>query len=619
MIEIIKILHDVTKIRNFCIIAHIDHGKSTLSDRMLEITGTKTEREMKGKEQVLDMLELEQEKGITIKLTPARMSWKGFELNLIDTPGHVDFRYEVSRSLAACDGAILLVDATQGIQAQTVANMDLAREQNLKIIPVVNKIDLPHAHPEEVGLELVQNFDFNENDIIFTSGKTGEGVSELLDKIIEIFPAPKSTKISKDEKTKISQKDKNETFSALIFDSIFDEFKGVICYIRVLNGELKRDERLFLFNNKSEFNSIEIGIFKPDRISVESLKEGEIGYIATGLRSVREVRVGDTIFKLKDKNFHLEPFPGYSAPQPVVFAGIFPLKNDEYANFKKSLEELALNDAGIFMESTRSSTLGQGFRCGFLGMLHLEVVKERLIREFQTEALITTPSVSVRVLLTDKTEIFIDNPNDLPEESKIDGIFEPMTKTKIYVLNEYYGKVSVLVSENRGVVLETQKIDDKRIEVICKIPLLKLISGFFNDLKSVTSGYASFTYEISHYEKSNMVKMSILIHEQNVEAFESLVYRDEAENVGRRMVEKLKNLIPRHLFQIPIQAAIGSKIVARETISAMRKDVTSKLYGGDQTRKDKLLKKQAEGKKRLKMFGKVSIPDDVFLRMITEK
>ncbi len=579
---------------------------------MLEITGTKTEREMKGKEQVLDMLELEQEKGITIKLTPARMSWKGFELNLIDTPGHVDFRYEVSRSLAACDGAILLVDATQGIQAQTIANMDLAKEQNLKIIPVVNKIDLPNAHPEEVGLELVQNFGFNQNDIIFTSGKTGEGVNELLDKIIEIFPYPTNS-------LNLEIDQKNENFKALIFDSIFDEFKGVICYIRVLKGELKRDERLFLFNNESEFNSIEIGIFKPNRISVESLKEGEIGYIATGLRSVREVRVGDTIFKLKDKNSNLVPFPGYSAPQPVVFAGIFPLKNDEYANFKKSLEELALNDAGIFMEPTRSSTLGQGFRCGFLGMLHLEVVKERLIREFQTDAIITTPSVSVKVLLTDGSEIFIDNPNDLPDESRIDKIFEPITRTKIYVLNEYYGKVSVLVSENRGKVLETQKVDDKRMEVICKIPLLKLISGFFNDLKSVTSGFASFTYDIVGYEESNMVKLSILVHEKNIEAFESLVYRDEAETVGRRMAEKLKTLIPRHLFQIPIQATIGAKVIARETISAMRKDVTSKLYGGDQTRKDKLLKKQAEGKKRLKMFGKVSIPDDVFLKVITEK
>jgi len=596
---------NLEKIRNFCIIAHIDHGKSTLADRMLEITGTIDKRKMAGVKQRLDLLELEQEKGITIKLTPVRMMWKGYLLNLIDTPGHVDFTYEVSRSLAACEGAILLVDSTQGIEAQTVSNLELARSEGLKIIPVVNKIDLPNADKESTANELCKNFGFRMDEIIFTSGKTGEGVEELLDSVIERIDHPV-------EFSKGTQ--------ALIFDSVFDAYKGVIAYVRVFSGEIKAGEKIFFMQKKVALSPIEVGIFSPERKEKDVLTSGEVGYIATGIRDISKIRVGDTITKELDyKKSVAEILPGYKEPKPVVFSSFFPTDQDDFPDFKKSFEELSLNDAGIKFEEVRSNTLGQGFRCGFLGVLHLEIAKERLEREFNQSVVVTSPTVRLKILKTDGTEIFVESADNFPDYPQIEKIFEPIAESRIFVKKEFLSEVIKLINSKRGTVFSIKDLDENRLEITSEIPLLKLVSGFFSELKGVTSGYASLDYKVKEYKDADFVKVLVLVNKEEVEALSFLTYKDEAESEGRKIVEKLKELIPRHMFVIPLQAAIGGKIIARETIPAIRKDVTAKLYGGDFTRRQKLLRNQAKGKKKMREFGNVSIPKDVFLDLVTRK
>ncbi len=590
-------------IRNFCIIAHIDHGKSTLADRFLELTGTVEKRKMS--DQLLDTMELEQERGITIKLQPVRMQHKGYTLNLIDTPGHVDFTYEVSRSLAAVEGAILLVDASQGVQAQTIGNLYLALEQDLTIIPVLNKIDLPNADPDKVAEEIIQLIGCKREDILTASGKTGEGVAELLDAVIERIPEP----------TKSSDKPAR----ALIFDSMYDDYQGIIASARMIDGEIKKGQKIKLMQTGSVGEVTNIGHYSPKLISDPSLENGQIGYIVTGLKDLSQVKVGDTI-TLED-NVADSPLPGYKEVKSMVFAGIFPKEGDDYEALRDAMDRLKLSDSALTFEPEHSQALGFGFRCGFLGMLHLDIFQERLKREFGLHIIATIPSVAYKVEKTNGEELIVKSPQDLPEVQHINKIEEPWMTVDIITPSEYIGNVMSLVSERKGRYLNTEYLSsgsDKRALLHYEMPLASLITDFYDKLKTVTSGYASLNYELKQYEKTDVVKLDILIAEDMVEALATLVWRDEAFRIGKQIVNSLKDTLPRQQFVLKIQAAIGGKVIAGERLSAMRKDVTAKLYGGDVTRKRKLLEKQKKGKKKMLAHGKgkVDIPTEAYLAVL---
>lgn len=592
------------RIRNFCIIAHIDHGKSTLSDRLLEITGTVNSRQMK--DQMLDSMDLERERGITIKLAPARMVWKKanveYTLNLIDTPGHIDFNYEVSRSLAAVDGAVLLVDATQGVQAQTVANLYLAVEQNLEIIPVLNKIDLPNADVPRRKAELMKLLGCREEDILAVSGKTGKGVEALLDVIIDKIPAPEG-------KTDAPPR-------ALIFDSAYDDYKGVVAYVRVVDGTFKKRDKLRMMATAADGEVLEIGALKPKFSPLEELETGQIGYMVTGLKDIRACRVGDTITTLGSSP---EILHGYREVRPMVFAGVFPAQGDEYSALRDAMDRLKLNDAALVFEPEHSPALGYGFRCGFLGMLHLEILKERLSREFTIDLVVTLPSVAYRVYKAGASEYeVIKGALDLPDPSHIIKIEEPWAKVDVITPADYIGNIMTLCQERRGIYVNTEYLSEGRAMLHYEIPLSAIIVDFNDRLKSASSGYASMSYEVFDYRVADVVKLDIMVADEVVDAFATLVYRDEAEPVGRRVLEILKESIPRTQFVIKLQASVGAKIVAAERISALRKDVTSGLYGGDYTRKLKLLQKQKKGKAKMMAMGvgSVDIPSEAYMKVL---
>ena len=595
-------------IRNFCIIAHIDHGKSTLADRFLEITGTVEKRDMKHG-QMLDTMDLEQERGITIKLQPVRMdfSYEGekYVLNLIDTPGHVDFSYEVSRSLAACEGAILVVDAAQGIEAQTLANCYMALDHNLEIIPVLNKIDLQAADVEKRSQELVDVLGIKKEDIIAVSAKDGTNVEEVLKAVIKNVPAPKSAE--------------DGELKALIFDSVYDPYKGIVVYVRLFGGSVKRGDSVFLLNTRKKIEALEVGYFKPKYVSSDVLYSGEVGYIVTGLKSVREARVGDTVWQAGESGVKIDetkPLSGYNVVLPFVFASIFCTENDEYPLLRDALDKLQLNDSALSFEPEQSGALGHGFRCGFLGLLHMEIVQERLEREYNLDLVVTAPSVSYKVRLKDGEEKTISSPADLPDMVYVDFLKEPWVKIEILTPKDYVGAIMTMCSDKRGVSKDMQYLDEKRVLMTFEMPLANIVVDFYDKLKSVSSGYASMNYEHLDFREGNLVKLDILVADERVDALSLIIHWDEAFYVGRDLTKKLKDIIPRANFVIPIQAAIGGKIIARETLSAFRKDVTAKLYGGDVTRKNKLLKKQKAGKKRMKMVGKVQLPQEAFLAVL---
>lgn len=590
---------NINKIRNFCIIAHIDHGKSTLADRILEYTHAVSARDMK--EQILDSMDIERERGITIKLNAVRLNYNGYVLNLIDTPGHVDFAYEVSRSMAACEGAILVVDATQGIEAQTLANVYLAMENNLEIIPVINKIDLPNADIDERIIELNKTFGFKKEEIILTSGKTGIGVDKLIKAVIERIPHPRV--------------DYNDNkLRCLIFDSYFDAYLGVISLIRVVSGTISNKSRIKMMTTDSIYDVTELGYHTPKKEIVTTLSAGEVGYVCASIKEIDKVNVGDTI--TLENNPASELLPGYKKMMPMVFCGIYPIDSKKYPNLREALEKLKLNDASLIFEPETSSTLGFGFRTGFLGLLHLDIITERIEREFNIEIIATSPSVNYEIELTDKNIIYIDNPAEFPEKVRINSIKEPFIKTNIFVPNEYIGSIMELCQDKRGIYISTEYIDTSRVNIHYELPLSEIVYDFFDKLKSYTKGYASFDYELIGYKESDLVKMDILLNGDIVDALSVIVHRDFAYKRGRIIVDNLKELIPRQMFEVPIQAVIGSKVIARSDIKAMRKDVLAKCYGGDITRKRKLLEKQKEGKKKMKMIGKVEIPSDAFLSIL---
>ncbi|MFA7319706.1 MAG: translation elongation factor 4 [Parcubacteria group bacterium] len=622
-------------IRNFCIIAHIDHGKSTLSDRMLEMTGTIEARKMK--EQLLDTMDLERERGITIKMQPVRMNYQPLRpdygtpplstgegeyiLNLIDTPGHVDFGYEVSRSLAAVDGAVLLVDATKGVQAQTLANLYQALEHNLEIIPVVNKIDLPNANVEKTKKEIVHLLGCAEEEILEVSGKTGMGVGELLERIVKIIPPPIG--------------DPQKPLKALIFDSKYDTYKGVLAYVRIFDGEISADEKIRMMIGQTDSDVIEVGNFKPQLVKAEKLSAGEIGYIATGLKSVEHCRVGDTITLARISNFQfpisneiqnpnskkqiytVEPLPGYKKVQPMVYASFYPIEGDDYNLMRDSLDKLKLNDAAFVFEPESNTALGRGFRCGFLGLLHLEIIQSRLEREFAISPTITSPSVVYRVKLREQKEIIqVYSPNEMPDPSVLEEISEPFVKLEIVSPSSYLGAIMEVMGNTRAEYRDTEYLDAERMIIKFSCPLTDVVTNLHDDLKSASSGYASMNYEIEDYRPYDLIKLDILVAEEKIEAFSRIVPRESAHSEGKRIVEKLKEVIPRQNFQVAVQAAIGGKIIARETIKAFRKDVISGLYGGDFSRKKKLLEKQKKGKKKMKTIGRVNIPSTAFLSVL---
>jgi len=593
---------DINKMRNFSIIAHIDHGKSTLADRILEKTGAITEREMK--EQLLDSMDLERERGITIKLNAVELTYKykdeEYLLHLIDTPGHVDFTYEVSRSLAACEGAILVVDATQGIQAQTLANLYLALNANLTIIPVINKIDLPNADPEKVKQELVNAIGFDYDEIICCSGKTGEGVEDLLDAIVERVPAPKTTE---------------DKFRGLIFDSYFDPYRGAIILTRVVDGSVKVGDKIKMLATGATFEIVELGINTPKEEKRKELRAGEVGWIAAAIKSISDIKVGDTV--TLDKYDSVEALPGYKPMKPMVYAGIYPIESNKYTALKEALLKLKLNDSSLEFEPETSEALGFGFRCGFLGLLHMEIIEERIEREFGIDLIATSPSVVYEVELTDRTTMMIDSPNKMPEPQKIHEIREPYVKTSIFVPSEFIGPIMELCQDKRGNYINMDYIDETRVNIHYEMPLSEIVYDFFDKLKSSTKGYASFDYEFCGNKPSKLVKMDILINKIPVDALSTIVHKDFAYNRGKVLVENLKKIIPRQMFEVPIQASIGSKAIARADIPAMRKNVLAKCYGGDISRKRKLLEKQKEGKKRMKQVGSVEIPQEAFLSIMS--
>ncbi|PWU23659.1 elongation factor 4 [Candidatus Cerribacteria bacterium 'Amazon FNV 2010 28 9'] len=613
-------------IRNFSIIAHIDHGKTTLTDQLLRKTGTLADREMS--ERVMDSNPIEKERGITIKLAPVRMVYKpefkhsnllplnSYILNLIDTPGHVDFGYEVSRSLAACEGALLVVDATQGIQAQTLSNYEKAKALGLTIIPVINKIDLPAADADQVALELMQEFGFNEQDIVKVSAKTGIGIEGLLEKIVEVIPPPTPTPSaspSTDGLASPPQAGGEETpLRVLVFTSLYHQHKGVIAYVRVVDGVLKR-EKLKAIGTRSEFLPIELGVFTPSMTPIDELKAGEVGYIATGLKDVRLMRVGDTITTVQRGS--TQALPGYKEPQPMVYMEFYPIDGDDFALLVDAMGKLALHDAALQFQSTHSHALGNGLRVGFLGILHAAIVQERLEREFNLDLIATSPSVRYKIELRTGETIEIHTPIEYPDPAEIKRVFEPVVLATIFTPKDYLGDVMRLCERHRA-TLDGMEDHDRRVKVTYLLPLSELIVNFHDELKSVSSGFASLEYEMFDFQPVDAVKLDILVHFEKVEALSQIVVRDQAEHIGRAVVKRLKEVIPRQNFEVAIQAAIGGKVIAREDISAYRKDVTAKLYGGDQTRKDKLLKKQAKGKKRMKEFGKVSLPQEAFLAVL---
>ena len=596
-------LLSMKNIRNFCIIAHIDHGKSTLADRLLQSTGTISDREMK--DQALDDMDIERERGITIKSHAIQMDYsynnEDYRLNLIDTPGHVDFSYEVSRSIAACEGALLIVDASQGIEAQTISNLYLAIENDLEIIPILNKMDLPGAMPEEVTDQIIDLIGCSKEDIIPASGKTGLGVDNILQAIINKIPSPKGSE--------------NEPLEAMIFDSVFNSFRGIIAYFRVFNGVIKKGQQVKFFNTGKTYNADEIGVLKMDLTPKNELRSGDVGYIISGVKKANEVKVGDTITSL------LEPcknaIQGFEDVKPMVFAGMYPVETDDYEELRNSMEKLQLNDASLVFEPESSAALGFGFRCGFLGMLHMEIIQERLEREFNMVVITTVPNVSYNVFLKKELkEIEVNNPSELPDPSKLEWIEEPYIKAQVITKTDYVGAVMNLCIEKRGELNNQVYLTQDRVELSFQMPLSEIVFDFYDRLKSVSRGYASFDYSPVGHKKSDLIKLDILLNSEQVDALSALVHRSNAFTLGKRICLKLKELIPRQQFEIPIQAAIGAKIVSRETIKALRKDVTAKCYGGDITRKRKLLEKQKAGKKRMRQVGRVEVPQEAFLAVL---
>lgn len=590
-------------IRNFSIIAHIDHGKSTLADRLLEMTGTISQREME--EQLLDTMELERERGITIKAQSARLLYDAkdghqYTLNLIDTPGHVDFNYEVSRSLAACEGALLIVDATQGVEAQTLANVYLALEHDLEIIPIINKVDLPSADPERVCKEIEDIIGLDTSEAVMVSAKTGLGIDKVLEAIVEKIPEPKD--------------ESDKPLRALIFDSHFDPYKGAIANVRIMEGSVKTGDRIRMMSSGKEFEVIETGVFLPRMYAVKSLECGSVGYFAASMKNVRDCRVGDTVTRA-DNPAH-DALPGYRPATPMVYCGLYPVDTSEYDNLRDALEKLNLNDAALLYEPETSTALGFGFRCGFLGLLHMDVIKERLEREYGLSLITTAPSVIYHVYKTDSEMVAVDNPSLLPDTTKIEHIEEPFVKTTIIIPKDMVGTVMEISQNRRGQYVTMDYLDDTRVSLVYDLPLNEILYDYFDVLKSSTKGYASLDYELDGYRTSPMVKMDILINGEIVDALSVIVHKDFAARRGRGLVEKLRGLIPRQLFQIPIQAAVGNKIIARENVAALRKDVLAKCYGGDISRKRKLLEKQKEGKKRMKQVGSVEIPQEAFMAVL---
>lgn len=592
-----------SKIRNFSIVAHIDHGKSTLADRLLEITGTLTKREME--EQVLDNMEIERERGITIKSQAARLVYRRedgeeYILNLIDTPGHVDFTYEVSRSLAACEGALLVVDATQGIEAQTLANCYLALDNDLEIAPIINKIDLPSARPDEVKEEIEDVIGIETEDAPMISAKTGLNVEDVLETIIEKIPAPNG--------------DEEAPLKALIFDSYYDSYKGVVCYVRILDGKVKAGTKIKLMNTNKVYDVVEVGVFTPKLFSTAELMAGDVGYITASIKNVADARVGDTITESERPTEHA--LPGYKKAVPMVYSGIYPVDGAKYDELREALEKLQINDAALDFEPETSIALGFGFRCGFLGLLHMEIIQERIEREFNLDIITTAPSVIYKVTKTNGETIDLTNPTNLPEPTEIDSMEEPIVKASVIAPTEYVGAIMDLCQERRGVYIDMQYLEETRVCINYDIPLNEIVYDFFDTLKSRTRGYASFDYEFKGYTKTELVKLDILLNGDVVDALSMIVPKERAYHKGRGIAEKLKEIIPRQMFEVPIQAAVGSKVIARETVKAMRKDVLAKCYGGDISRKKKLLEKQKEGKKRMRQVGSVEVPQEAFMAVL---
>ncbi len=589
-------------IRNFCIVAHIDHGKSTLADRIMEKTGQVSERDMK--EQLLDSMDIERERGITIKLTPVRMfyKYKGEEyiFNLIDTPGHVDFTYEVSRSLAACEGAILIVDATQGVEAQTLTNVYLAIDNDLEIMPVINKIDLASAQPEKVIGEIEDVIGIEAHSAPLISAKEGINIEQVLDGIVEKLPCPNG--------------DENAPLKALIFDSLYDNYKGAVCNIRIIDGSVKMGDKVRFMSTGKEFDVTEVGVFAPNMLPVSELKAGDVGYLCASIKNVKDTSVGDTITHADMPT--KEPLKGYKKVQPMVFAGVFPADGSKYNDVRDALEKLNLNDAALVFEPENSIALGFGFRCGFLGLLHMEIIEERLEREFDLDLITTAPSVSYIVTKTDGEKITVDNPSKLPQATEIESIEEPIVRANIFSPPEYVGSVMELCQDKRGVFVDMSYLDKTRVKIEYQIPLSEIVYDFFDNLKSKTRGYASLDYELDGYKADDLVKLDIMLNGEVCDALSIIVHRSQAYARGRGIAEKLKDVIPRQLFEIPVQAAIGNKVIARETVKALRKDVLAKCYGGDITRKKKLLEKQKEGKKRMRQVGNVQIPSEAFMSIL---
>ena len=590
-------------IRNFSIIAHIDHGKSTLADRILEVTNAVTKREAKA--QLLDSMDIERERGITIKLNTASLKYtyhtQEYYLNLIDTPGHVDFTYEVSRSLAACEGAILVVDAAQGIEAQTLANLYLAMENDLVIIPVINKIDLPNADIPKVKKELQELIGFDEDEIILTSAKTGEGIKELVDAIVERIPAPKG--------------DENLPLQGLIFDSIFDPYRGIVVSTRIVNGKVKVGDTIKMMETNATYEVVDLSINTPKEVKKQELVAGEVGFICASIKSISDVKVGDTITLAN--NPAKDQLPGYKPMKSMVFCGIYPIESSRFEDLREALNKLKLNDASLVFEPETSSALGFGFRCGFLGLLHMEIIKERVTREFNIDLITTAPSVIYEVVLTNKDIMMVDAPNKLPDKSKISEIREPYIKTNIFTPSEYIGPIMELCQEKRGIYISMDYIDPTRVNIHYELPLSEIVYDFFDKLKSYTKGYASFDYELIGYKTSDLVKMDILLNGEVIDALSVIVHKDFAYTRGRSVVEKLKEVIPRQMFEVPIQASLGNHVIARSTVKALRKDVLAKCYGGDITRKRKLLEKQKEGKKKMKQIGSVELPQEAFMSVLS--
>ncbi len=593
----------LANVRNFSIIAHIDHGKSTLADRILEYTGALSAREMQ--DQVLDQMDLERERGITIKLQAVRLDYRAtdgqtYTLNLIDTPGHVDFTYEVSRSLAACEGALLVVDAAQGIEAQTLANVYLALENDLEILPVINKIDLPSADPDRVRQEIENVIGLDASEAVLASAKEGLGIKEILEEIVKKIPAPEG--------------DAADPLQALIFDSHYDAYKGVIVYVRVVNGTIRPGMRMKMMATGAQHEVVEVGVFKPRMTEVNELHAGDVGYIAAAIKSVRDTRVGDTI--TDSSRPATTPLPGYKRMNPMVFCGLYPVDSSDYPLLREALEKLELNDASLRYEPETSSALGFGFRCGFLGLLHMEIIQERLEREFNLTLITTAPSVVYHVYMTSGEMVEIDNPSLLPDQTRIESVEEPFVKASIIVPNTFVGNVMELCQEKRGQFIDMKYLDESRVTIVYELPLTEIVYDFFDRLKSSTKGYASLDYELIGYRASKLVKLDILLNGEVVDALSLIVHQDKAYYRGRALCEKLKELIPRQMFEVPVQAAIGNRVIARETIKAMRKNVLAKCYGGDITRKRKLLEKQKEGKKRMKQVGSVEIPQEAFMAVL---